>query len=392
MLSSIGLILGLGIISIYVSKKLGIPSLVIMLVGGIIIGPSILNLLDAKTLSVSSELRNIALIIILLRAGLGLKINDLKNFSLNAYLLCFLPASFEIIGSLCIGYYFFNLSIKEALLVGSILAAVSPAVVVPRMLKFIEKSNSKTKTIYQTIMAGASVDDIFVIVCFTSFLNLNKGNAINFIELVLIPFSIVSGILLGFVVGQGLKKFLKMIELNSVYKTLIVLSTSFLVLFIQDYLKGFIPVSALLSIMTMGVILNEDDNLSRDLKKSFNNLWQVFEILLFVLVGACVFWKHLLSLGIVGLFYVLGCLIFRGIGVIASLFKTKYSFKEKLFILVSYSPKATVQATIGSIPLSMGLACGNFALTIAVLAIVVTAPIGAYLIDKCHTLFLNDNI
>ena len=385
MLLSLSFILLLGMFLGYLCQKIKLPSLVGMILTGIILGPNLLNLIDPSILEISAPIRKIALIIILTRAGLTLNLNDLKKIGRPAILMCFVPASFEILGVIILGPMFLGLSVLESALLGSVLGAVSPAVVVPRMLKIIEEGYGKEKSIPQLILAGASVDDVFVIVMFTTFLGLNKGEKINILNFINIPFSIVIGIFVGLLVGYLLSLFFKKFHMRDTAKVLIILSISFILVCIEDAINAPINFSSLIAIMFMGIGLNKyRPVVAKRLNQKYNKLWVGSEIFLFVLVGALVEIKYIPLIGISSILLVICALVFRMGGVFLSVFKTKLSNKEKLFAMISYTPKATVQAAIGGIPLAAGLSCGQSILTIAVIAILLTAPLGGFFIDLTY--------
>lgn len=391
MLNSIALIILLGTFIGYLFKKFKLPSLLGLILTGIILGPHMFNLIDIIILNISSELRQIALVIILTRAGLALDINDLKKVGRPAILMCFIPATFEILGFIILGPKLLGLSLLDSVILGTVIAAVSPAVIVPRMIKLIDDGYGVKKSIPQLILAGASVDDIFVIVLFTSFTSIaTTGSSFSTKTLIEIPISIILGILLGIIIGILLVKLFKNIHTRDSNKILIILSISFLFLSLENILKGIIPLSGLLSVMSLGTtILKMNKNLSLRLSSKYSKLWVGAEIFLFVLVGANVDISYALNSGIVVILIILLALIFRLLGVFISLINTKLSPKEKLFSAFSYMPKATVQAAIGAIPLSMGLSSGETILTVAVVSILITAPLGAILIDNTYKKLLS---
>lgn len=391
MLNSIALIILLGTFIGYLFKKFKLPSLLGLILTGIILGPHMFNLIDISILNISSELRQIALVIILTRAGLALDINDLKKVGRPAILMCFIPATFEILGFIILGPKLLGLSLLDSVILGTVIAAVSPAVIVPRMIKLIDDGYGVKKSIPQLILAGASVDDIFVIVLFTSFTSIaTTGSSFSTKTLIEIPISIILGILLGIIIGILLVKLFKNIHTRDSNKILIILSISFLFLSLENILKGIIPLSGLLSVMSLGTtILKMNKNLSLRLSSKYSKLWVGAEIFLFVLVGANVNISYALNSGIVVILIILLALIFRLLGVFISLINTKLSPKEKLFSAFSYMPKATVQAAIGAIPLSMGLSSGETILTVAVVSILITAPLGAILIDNTYKKLLS---
>ena len=385
MLTSIALILLCGLLFGFLFNKIKLPALLGMIIVGIVLGPHALNLIDSSILNISAELRQIALVIILTRAGLSLNINDLKKIGRPAILMCFVPACVEMIGTIIFAPMLFGISIIDAAVMGSVLAAVSPAVVVPRMIKIVDEGYGKDKSIPQLILAGASVDDVFVIVVFTvltAFASTGEINATDFLQ---IPLSIILGVLLGVIVGFLLVLFFKKVHIRDSVKVLIILSVSFLLLEVESLLEGIVPVSALLGIMSMGITVNQKYNvLSKRLSVKYNKLWLGAEIFLFVLVGVAVDINYALNAGVVAVIVVIIALIFRMFGVMLSLVKTNLNKKERLFCMLSYTPKATVQAAIGTIPLAMGLSCGSVVLTVAVVSILITAPFGAICIDNLY--------
>lgn len=392
MLTSLALIFLLGLILGSVFSRLKLPSLLGMLLTGMILGPYALNLLDGAILSISSDLRQLALVIILTRAGLALNIEDLKKVGRPAILMCFVPAVFEIVGIILIAPKFLGISILDAAIMGTVVAAVSPAVIVPRMLKLMEEGYGSKNSIPQLIMAGASVDDIFVIVLFTSFTALASGGSFTPITLIQIPVSIILGIILGIASGLALIILFKRIHMRDSAKTIILLSISFLFIALEKVLEDIIPISGLLAVMSIGATLLQGYSVvAKRLSSKFSKLWVGAEILLFVLVGATVDIKYAISAGTLAILVILGAMLFRMLGVFICLLKTKLSMKERLFCMIAYCPKATVQAAIGSIPLSMGLGCGQIVLTVAVLAILITAPLGALGIDLSYKKFLKIN-
>ncbi|GAA0085329.1 cation:proton antiporter [Clostridium sp. CTA-7] len=384
MLTSLALIILSGIFMGSIFSKLKLPSLVGMILTGIILGPYMFNLIDESILSISSELRQIALVIILTRAGLALDIKDLKRVGRPAILMCFVPATFEILGFILLGPKLLGLSLLDSAIMGTVIAAVSPAVIVPRMLKLMNEGYGVKKSIPQLILAGASVDDIFVIVLFTSFTGIATGSSnFSYMSLLEIPISIVLGIILGIMGGLALVYLFKKVHMRDSIKILIILSVSFLFITIENLLKNFIPISGLLAIMSLGAtILKTYPELATRISLKYSKLWVAAEVFLFVLVGATVNIKYALNSGIVAILLILGSLLFRMIGVLICLINTELTFKERIFSVIAYMPKATVQAAIGALPLSMGLASGEIILTVAVLSIIITAPLGAFLIDR----------
>ena len=385
MLTSIAMILLLGLLIGWIFSKLKLPSLLGMVIVGIILSPYALNLIDESILMISGELRQIALVIILTRAGLSLNVMDLKKVGRPAVLMCFVPACVEMLGTILLAPLLLGVTRIEAAVIGSVIAAVSPAVIVPRMIRLIEEGYGKNKSIPQLILASASVDDVFVIVVFTAFTALastGEMSATNFVE---IPIAILLGIVLGGFVGVVLVIFFKKFHMRDSIKILIILSISFLLLEAENRLEGLIPVSGLLAIMSMGILIKQKYNvLAVRLSQKYNKLWLGAEVFLFVLVGATVDLKYVALAGVSAIVLIFGALTFRMIGVALSLAKTDLSKKERLFCMVAYTPKATVQAAIGAIPLSMGLECGNIVLTVAVLSILITAPFGAICVDNSY--------
>lgn len=389
MLLSISLILILGMVAGWICKKIKLPSLIGMLATGIILGPYALNLLDSSILNISAELRKIALIIILTRAGLGLDLNGLKKAGRPAILLCFIPATFELLGMLLFAPKMMNISLLEAAVMGAVLAAVSPAVVVPRMVKLMEEGYGTEKGIPQMILAGASVDDVYVIVLFSTFVGMMQGNSASVMSFVNIPVSIVLGIAIGLFAGWLLSKFFEKIHIRDTVKVLIMLSISFLLVIAEDSLKTPVTFSALIAVMFIGIGIQQNkDIVAKRISIKYGKLWVCAEVFLFVLVGATVNIGYLKNVGLSALLVIVAALIFRMAGVFVCLLGTKLNVKERLFTMMAYTPKATVQAAIGGIPLALGFACGNTVLTVAVLAIVVTAPLGAFAIDLTYKSFL----
>lgn len=393
MLLSIALVFLCGMTLGKIFEKLKLPSLLGMIATGIILGPYVLDLLDNSILEISKDLRQIALIIILTRAGLNLDIKDLKKVGRSAVLMCFIPASFEILGMIIFAPLFLGITRLEAAIIGTIIAAVSPAVIVPRMLKLMENGYGVKKSIPQMIMTGASIDDVFVIVLFTAFTKLAQGGEINLNNFLVIPVSIFLGLLGGVLMGWGLSILFSQVHIRDSGKVLIILSISFLLVTLEQHLDGVIGFSGLLAVMAMGATIQQKKyELSKRLSGKFSKLWVGAEVLLFVLVGAIVDINYALKAGLFSIVLIFCVLVFRMIGVLLCLVKTKLNKKERLFSAIAYMPKATVQAAIGGIPLAMGLACGDIALTVAVLAILITAPLGAVLIDVTYNKLLEKNI
>lgn len=392
MLTSLALIFLFGLIFGALFQKLRLPPLLGMLIVGIVLGPYALDWLDDSLLSISADLRQIALIIILTRAGLNLNISDLKKVGRPAVLMCFLPACFEILGMLVLAPPLLHISYLDAAIMGAVVGAVSPAVIVPKMLRLMEEGYGTEKSIPQLILAGASVDDVFVIVLFSSFTGLAKGESLSPWRFAEIPISILLGVLLGAALGLALAFFFQKVHVRDSVKVLLLLSFSFLLVALEDALEGFVPISGLIAVMSLGIALQRKrDIVAKRLSLKFSKLWVAAELLLFVLVGAAVDLHYAYAAGLSAVILVFGVLLFRMAGVWVCLLKTKLLFKERLFCMLAYMPKATVQAAIGSVPLSMGLSCGNIVLTVAVLAILITAPLGAFLIDLTYKKLLTLN-
>ena len=357
MLVSFAYIFLLGLSMGYIFNRLRLPALLGMLISGIILGPYALNALSPSLLSVSVELRQIALVIILMRAGLALDINDLKRVGRPALLMCFVPACFEIAGMMLVAPALLDISLLDAAVMGTVVAAVSPAIIVPKMLYLMENQIGTRKSIPQMIMAGGSVDDVFVIVLFTAFTTLSLGGEVSAASFVQIPVSIVTGLV----------------------------SLAFLFLGLEGWLKGIVPISGLLAVMAMGAtLLKTYPLLAKRISPKYSKLWVAAEILLFVLVGATVDIKFALAAGLAAVGVIFIVLLFRMVGVFVCMIHTDLTLRERLFCMIAYLPKATVQAAIGSLPLAMGLPCGKIVLTVAVLAILITAPLGAFGIDMTY--------
>lgn len=392
MLLSIAYIIILGMFMGWCCNKLHLPSLLGMIATGIILGPFALGLIDKSILEISPELRKIALIIILTRAGLSLNLEDLKKVGRPAFLMCFLPACFEIIGMVILAPIILKVSILEAAIMGAVVAAVSPAVIVPKMLKLMNEGYGVAKGIPQLILAGASVDDVFVIVMFSAFTGLAKGKDISIMSFVNIPLSIIIGIVVGIVTGILVAKFFEKIHIRDTTKVIIILCISFVMVTIEDKYSYIVPFASLIAVMCVGISLLKRRKVVADrLSGKFNKMWVAAEVMLFVLVGATVDVKYAVSAGISAIILIFAVLIFRIIGVSLCLIKTELTVKERIFCMLAYTPKATVQAAIGGVPLAMGLSCGNIVLTVAVLAILVTAPIGAFLIELLYRKLLVKN-
>lgn len=390
MLFSLSLILIIGFSLSGILNRLKIPGLLGMIATGILLGPFVLDLISPDILHISKDLREIALIVILTRAGLSIDLKDLKKVGRPAILMCFVPATFEIIAVTLLAPLLLKVTYLEAAIMGTVLAAVSPAVIVPRMIHLMESGYGKNKSIPQLIMAGASVDDIYVIVLFTAFLGMSGGEGFSALTLLTVPISIVSGLLLGIISGIFLIKLFKAIHMRDTIKVLIILSASFLFVSLEGFIKPYFPISGLLAVMALGgTLMKYYEPLAKRLMGKFSKIWVGAEIMLFVLVGAAVDITYLGNAGLNSILLILGALILRIMGVNISLLKTQLNFRERLFCSIAYLPKATVQAAIGAIPLSAGVAAGNTILTVAVLAILITAPLGAIGIDRSYKKWLH---
>lgn len=385
MLISIAYILLVGMFMGWICSKVKLPSLLGMIATGIILGPYVLKVIDDSILEISPDLRKIALIIILTRAGLTLNISDLKKVGRSAILMCFLPATFEIVGMILLAPKLLSVSVLEAAVIGAVVAAVSPAVIVPKMIKLTEEGYGTKKGIPQMILAGASVDDVYVIVLFAAFTGLLQGEKVSVMSFVNIPISICLGIIIGILLGYVLAKFFKKFHIRDTAKVIIVLCLSFILVTAEDKITGVITFSALISIMFVGVSLQKyRSGVAKRLSVKFNKLWVCAEVILFVLVGATVDIHYVSKAGIASVILIFGVLCFRVLGVFLCMLKTDLSMKERVFCMIAYTPKATVQAAIGGVPLAMGLSCGNIVLTVAILSILITATLGAFLIDVTY--------
>lgn len=398
MLTSLSLIFLVGLAAAALCQRLKLPRIIGMLATGIVLGPYVLNLLDSSILSISADLRKIALIIILLKAGLSLNLEDLKKAGRPAVLLSFVPASFEIVGYVLLAPVILGISRIDAAVMGAVLAAVSPAVVVPRMIYLTENKYGTKKAIPQMIMAGSSCDDIFVIVLFTTFLGMAQGKSANALDFINIPISIICGIILGTTVGYLLYRFFEAMYNRNRYirnsmKVIVILGFSFLLISAEQWLEGKIPVSGLLAIVSLACVLKikSTEFVSKRLSDKFGKLWIAAEIILFVLVGAAVDIRYTCEAGLPAAVVIFAALIFRSAGVVCCTLKTELSLKERLFCVIAYLPKATVQAAIGSVPLAAGLPCGKIILSVAVMAIIITAPIGAFGIDTSYKKLLSQD-
>ena len=396
MLASLSLIFLVGLAMGAICQKLKLPRIIGMLATGIVLGPYVLDLLDPSILSISSDLRKMALIIILLKAGLSLNLEDLKKVGRPAIMMAFVPATFELIGYLVFAPLILGITRVEAAVMGSVLAAVSPAVVVPRMVQLMENKYGTEKAIPQMIMAGASCDDIFVIVLFTTFLSMAQGGSADIKAFVNIPISIILGIILGAIVGYLLYLFFETAYAKKHYvrnsmKVIIVLGFSFLLIAIEGWLEGKIAVSGLLAVVSMACVLKMKCTsfVSKRLSEKFGKLWFAAEVILFVLVGAAVDIRYTLDAGLAAVAMIFAALIFRSFGVWLCTVKTSLTLKERAFCVIAYLPKATVQAAIGSVPFAAGLPCGKIVLSVAVMAIIITAPLGAFGMDFTYKKFLH---
>ena len=391
MLTSLALIFLVGLSMAAICQKIKLPRIIGMLFTGIVLGPYVLDLLDPTILSVSAELRQIALIIILLKAGLSLNLADLKKVGRPAVMMSCVPAGCELLAYVLFAPYLLGITRIEAAVMGAVLAAVSPAVVVPRMAQLMDEKYGTDKSIPQLILAGASCDDIFVIVLFSTFVSMAQGGNASVREFANIPISIVLGIVLGAVAGYILSRFFEIAYANkhcirNSMKVIIVLGVSFLLMAIETWLKGTVPLSGLLVVVSMACILKIKSPVfvSKRLSEKFGKLWLAAEVILFVLVGAAVDIRYTMSAGLAAVLMIFLALVFRSAGVAACLVGTSLTGKERLFCMIAYLPKATVQAAIGSVPLSLGLPCGQIILSVAVLAILITAPLGAIGMDRTY--------
>lgn len=384
-------LIGLGLGKIF--EKIKLPKLIGMILTGMILGPHALNLLDDKILLISSDLRQLALVIILIRAGLNLDIKDLKRVGRPAMLLSFIPALFEIIGYMILGPLLLGLSLVDAALLGSVIAAVSPAVIVPKMLKLKEKGWGTRQLVPQLVMAGASMDDVFVIVLFTSLLSLSITGSITSLTWIQLPSSIIMGIIGGIVVGKLLSWWFTRFHIRDSGKVMIMVSVAFLLLVLEQIKLSYLAFSGLIAIMMLGATFQiEKPEVARRLSIKFSKLWLASEVILFVLVGASVSLAHLSGVGLNSILLIGLSLMIRISGVLISLNKTNYSFKERIFIGLAYIPKATVQAAIGGIALSLNHPLGQLILSTAVLSILIAAPLGAWLIDHYYSILLSQDL
>lgn len=385
MLFSIALLLLGGMFAGWLCRKLRLPALLGMILVGVLAGPAVLDLIDGSILGISSQLRKIALIIILSRAGLTLNLEDLKKNGRPAVLMCFVPAAFEITRMILLAPVLLPVTRLEAAVMGSVVAAVSPAVIVPKMIKLMEEGYGVRKGIPQIILAGASVDDVFVIVLFSAFTSLAQGKEISVISFVNIPVSILLGAVIGMVLGYALASYFQRVGVRDAVKLLVFLSVSFLLTAAEGSLHTGITFSGLIAVMFMGIGLQRKKmDSAKMLSGKFNQMWVFAEVILFTLVGASVDISYVSSAGLAAVILIFAVLVFRMLGVCLCMAGTKLNWKERIFCMLAYMPKATVQAAIGGLPMAMGLPCGKIVLTVAVLAIFITAPLGAFLIDATY--------
>ncbi len=397
MLTSLSLIFLVGLAMAAICQKIKLPRIIGMLVTGIVLGPFVLDFLDPAILGISADLRQMALIIILIKAGLSLNISDLKKVGRPAILMSFLPAVFEILAVILFAPKLLGVASIEATIMGAVLGAVSPAVVVPKMVNLMETHYGTDKSIPQLILAGASLDDVFVIVLFSTFVSIAQGGSASVMDFINIPLSIVLGIALGAVIGWLLGVFFetsyahKHLIRNSM-KVIIVLGVSFLLIAMETWLEKIVSVSGLLAVMSMSCALQmkSTDSVSKRLSEKFGKLWIAAEIILFVLVGAAVDIRYTLEAGLSAIGLIFIALVFRSVGVLLCMVGTPLNLKERLFCVIAYLPKATVQAAIGSVPLSLGLPCGKIVLSVAVLSIIITAPLGAFGMDVSYKKLLTE--
>ena len=389
MLTSLALVFLLGLAAAALCSRIGLPRIIGMLLTGILIGPYVLNWLDDSILSISSALRQMALIIILIKAGLSLNLSDLKKVGRPAVMMSCVPASCEILAFFLLAPHILGINRIEAAVMGAVLGAVSPAVVVPRMVQLMEEKRGTGQGIPQMILAGASCDDIYVIVLFSTFVGMAQGGSANMMDFVNIPVSIALGVALGAAVGLLLHLFLETAYRHGCYvrnstKVILILGLSFLLMAVETWLKGIVSVSGLLAVMSMACVLKikSPEKVTKRLSAKFGKLWIAAEAILFVLVGAAVDIRCAVQAGAAAVLMIALALVFRAVGVSICMLGTGLNRKERLFCVIAYLPKATVQAAIGSVPLSMGLPCGQLVLSVAVLAILITAPLGAVGIDR----------
>ena len=385
MLVSLALILLIGFTLGGIFQKIRLPGLLGMLITGVVLGPHLLNWIDPKMMAISADLREIALIVILARAGLSLDIKDLKKVGRPAVLMCFIPATFEIAGAVLLAPPLLGVSVIEAAIMGAMLAAVSPAIIVPKMLTLMERGYGMNKSIPQLVMAGASADDIYAIVLFTSFIGVAKGGTFSFAGLLGIPISIVTGFAIGIGVGIALVHVFKKVHMRDTVKILLILGISFLFVGFEEHISGIVPFSGLLAVMALGgTVLKMQEAVAKRISGKFSKIWVAAELVLFVLVGAAVDIRYVYTAGLAAVLVIFGALLFRAAGVAVSLVKSGLNAREAIFCNIGYLPKATVQAAVGAIPLAAGIAAGNIILSVAVLSILITAPLGAIGIDMTY--------
>jgi NhaP-type Na+/H+ or K+/H+ antiporter len=391
MLLSLAIIFLAGLFAAAVFERIGLPRIIGMLGVGIVVSPYVLGLLDDSILGISSELRQIALIIILIKAGLSLDLSDLKKVGRPAVMMSFVPACCEIVGYVVFAPLLLGVNRIEAAVMGAVLSAVSPAVVVPRMVRLIEEKYGTDKSIPQMILAGASCDDIFVIILFSTFVTMAQGGTVHAADFLNIPISIVLGVIMGALVGMAVyflfeSSYKHNRKIRSSTKVIIMLGTAFLLMSIETLAKPYVAVSGLLAVVAMACVikLKSEKRVTARLSEKFGKLWIAAEVVLFVLVGAAVDVRYTLTAGISAVLMIFAALAFRAVGVLICMLGTKLSAKERLFCVIAYLPKATVQAAIGSVPLSLGLPCGKIVLSVAVLAILITAPLGSIGIDRSY--------
>lgn len=391
MLLSLAIIFLAGLFAAAVFERIGLPRIIGMLGVGIVVSPYVLGLLDDSILGISSELRQIALIIILIKAGLSLDLSDLKKVGRPAVMMSFVPACCEIVGYVAFAPLLLGVNRIEAAVMGAVLSAVSPAVVVPRMVRLIEEKYGTDKSIPQMILAGASCDDIFVIILFSTFVTMAQGGTVHAADFLNIPISIVLGVIMGALVGMAMyflfeSSYKHNRKIRSSTKVIIMLGTAFLLMSIETVAKPYVAVSGLLAVVAMACVikLKSEKRVTARLSEKFGKLWIAAEVVLFVLVGAAVDVRYTLTAGISAVLMIFAALAFRAVGVFICMLGTKLSAKERLFCVIAYLPKATVQAAIGSVPLSLGLPCGKIVLSVAVLAILITAPLGSIGIDRSY--------
>ncbi len=390
MLLSIALIIITSLFLSQIFSMIKFPKIIGMIIAGIILGPYVFALISQDILDISVELRQIALIVILIRSGLSLDLEDLKKVGRPAILLSFIPAAFEMIAITIFAPMLFGISYMDAALMGAVVAAVSPAVVIPRMISLLAKGYGKDKKIPQMVLAGSTVENIIIITIFASMIQVHQGTQFSVFTVLNVPIAIILGMGLGIVSGIVCVKLFKTYHIRDTVKVLLIFSIGFLFIVLEKALTGIVPISGLLAVMILGVtILKLHDILAKRLVSKFEKIWVIAEIMLFVLVGAAIDISVLLEVGLVALAIIFIALIFRMIGVVIALFNTPLNSKEKIFVGFSYIPKATVQAAIGSIPLALGLSSGLLILSVAVLAIMITAPIGAILMDATYHKLLN---